>query len=353
MQNKSFFSKLDLPFIIGCLILIVLSIVVLRSIAPSLFPLYFLYFFLAVLIFLIFSAVDFEILSLFSKHLYILSIILLILPLLIGQVTRGAVRWIPIGPLTIQPAEIVRPLLLVFFANYLTEKEFTGKRLFASLALLAPPTLLTLIQPSLGVALLGVVGFLGTLFATQMKKKYFIPAFGIFLVLIPLIWYVMADYQKQRIITFLDPGRDPKGAGYNSIQAMITVGAGKLFGRGLGKGVQTQLSFLPERHTDFIFASIAEELGFFGSSVLLAGPFFIFWRLSGVISNAKSPPARAFVSGIFLALFVQTFVHIGMNMGLLPITGIPLPLVSAGGSSLLGASLGFALALSCRKEKFS
>ena len=353
MQTKGFSSRIDYLFVVGSCLLIVLSVVVLRSIAPELFPLYFLYLFLAVLIFVIFSAIDFEILSLFSKHLYGLSIVLLILPLLIGQVTRGAVRWIPIGALTIQPAEIVRPLLLIFFANYLTEKEFTGRRLIASLFLLAPPVVLILIQPSLGVASLTVVGFLGTLLATKMKKKYFIPAFGIFLVLIPLLWYVMADYQKARILTFLDPGKDPHGAGYNSIQAMITVGAGKFLGRGLGKGVQTQLSFLPERHTDFIFASIAEEMGFLGTFLLLAGLFFIFWRLSGIITEAKSPAARAFVSGIFLSLFVQTFVHIGMNMGLLPITGVPLPLVSAGGSALLGTSLAFALALGCRKEKFS
>jgi len=353
MKFKGSSWGFDYLFIVGAGLLVVLSVVVLRSVAPTLFPLYFLYLLLAVVIFVIFSAVDFEILSLFSKHLYGLSIILLILPLLIGQVTRGAVRWIPIGALTIQPAEIVRPLLLIFFANYLTEKEFTGKRLFNALVLLAPPTVLILIQPSLGVAALTVVGFLGTLLATQMKKRYFIPAFGIFLVLIPLVWYVMADYQKARILTFLDPGKDPYGAGYNSIQAMITVGAGKFLGRGLGKGVQTQLSFLPERHTDFVFASIAEEMGFFGTFLLLVGLFFIFWRLSGIITQAKSPAARAFVSGIFLTLFVQAFVHIGMNMGILPITGVPLPLVSAGGSSLLGTSMAFALALTCRKEKFS
>ena len=268
MKTYGSSSRFDYLFIIGACLLVVLSVVVLRSIAPTLFPLYFLYLILAVVIFVIFSAVDFEILSLFSKHLYGLSIVLLILPLLIGQVTRGAVRWIPIGALTIQPAEIVRPLLLIFFANYLTEKEFTAGRLISSLILLAPPTILILIQPSLGVAALTVVGFLGALLATQMKKRYFIPAFGIFLVLIPLAWFVMADYQKARILTFLDPGRDPYGAGYNSIQSMITVGAGKFLGRGLGKGVQTQLSFLPERHTDFIFASIAEELGFFGTFLL-------------------------------------------------------------------------------------
>jgi rod shape determining protein RodA len=353
MKIKGPSFSFDYLFVVGALLLVVLSVVVLRSIAPSLFPVYFLYLILAALIFIVASAVGFDILSLFSKHLYFFSIFLLILPLLIGQVTRGAVRWIPIGALTIQPAEIVRPLLLIFFANYLTEKEFTGRRLINALCYLVPPVFLILIQPSLGVATLTVVGFLGTLLATQMKKKYFIPAFGIFLVIIPLVWFVMADYQKARILTFLDPNKDPYGAGYNSIQAMITVGAGKFFGRGLGKGVQTQLSFLPERHTDFIFASIAEEMGFFGTLVLLSGLLFIFWRISAIISESRSPSARAFVSGIFLTLFVQTFVHIGMNMGLLPITGVPLPLVSAGGSSLLGTSLSFALALTCKKERFS
>jgi rod shape determining protein RodA len=125
---------------------------------------------------------------------------------------------------------------------------------------------------------------------------------------------------------------------------MISVGSGKLLGRGLGRGVQTQLAFLPERHTDFIFASVAEELGFLGAVLLIAGSFFIFIRLTYFINNAESPAARAFLSGLFLTLFIQTIVHVGMNMGLLPITGVPYPLVSAGGSSLLATMIGLGIA---------
>jgi rod shape determining protein RodA len=336
--------KFDYPLLGGIIFLLILSIIVLRPIAPSLFPLYYVYIFLAVSSFLVFQLIDFDILSLFSKHFYIGTIFLLVLALLIGQVTRGVIRWIPIGPLTIQPAEIARPFLLVFFANYLTQEEVGIKRLLKAIILLSLPVFLILIQPSLGVAFLTGIGFLGIIFATNFKKKYLLWGIILICLLIPLIWQILQPYQKIRILTFLDPMRDPLGAGYNSIQSMISVGSGKLFGRGLGRGVQTQLAFLPERHTDFIFASVAEELGFVGSILLILGSFFLFIRLTYFIENAESPAARAFLSGLFLTLFAQTIVHIGMNMGLLPITGIPYPLVSAGGSSLLATMIGLGIA---------
>jgi rod shape determining protein RodA len=331
-------------------ILITFSIVTLRSIAPSLFPLYFLYLFLALVLFFIVIQLDFEVISLFSKHFYIGSLLFLILPLIIGQVTRGAIRWIPIGPLTIQPAEIVRPLLLVFFANYLAREELTSPHLFKALLLLLVPTVLILIQPSLGVAVLTVVGFLGIIFAADIKKRHLILGLAGLLALMPLIWQILAPYQKQRIITFIDPSQDPLGTGYNALQSVISVGSGKLLGRGLGRGVQTQLAFLPERHTDFIFASIAEEMGFVGAIIVLLVTFFLFIRLSSVIENSATPAARAYVSGFFLTLLVQTFIHIGMNLGLLPITGVPYPLVSAGGSSLLATMLGLGIVLSAKKQ---
>ncbi len=336
--------KLDYPLIGGIIFLLVLSVIVLRPIAPSLFPLYYVYIFLAGLAFFVFLQIDFDVLSLFSKHFYIITIFLLVLALLIGQVTRGVIRWIPIGPLTIQPAEIARPFLLVFFANYLTREEVDIKRLVKALALLFFPLFLILIQPSLGVTFLTAVGFLGIIFATDFKKKYLLWGIILFCLLLPLVWLILQPYQKARILTFVDPTRDPLGTGYNSIQSMISVGSGKLFGRGLGRGVQTQLAFLPERHTDFIFASVAEELGFVGAFLLVAGSFFIFTRLARFIENAESPAARAYLSGLFLTLFVQTIVHIGMNMGLLPITGVPYPLVSAGGSSLLATMIGLGIA---------
>ena len=350
MQRVKASLKIDLPFTIGIGLMATLSIIVLRAIAPSLFPLYFLYIILGFGAFFLLLKTDFEIISIFSKHLYIASIVLLILPLLIGQVTRGAIRWIPIGALTIQPAEIVRPFLLIFFANYLTEKEVDTKRLVYAFILLAVPTALIVVQPSLGVAVLTVIGFIGVLLASTLKKKYFLWGIVFFASLMPLIWLILAPYQKQRIITFLNPAQDPYGTGYNAIQSMISVGSGKLLGRGLGEGVQTQLSFLPERHTDFIFASIAEELGLMGAVLLLLGAFFLLMRLVAFSENARSPAARAFVSGLFLMLFAQVAVHVGMNLGLVPITGVPFPLVSAGGSSFLATMIGLGIALGAKRQ---
>jgi len=343
-------SKIDYFFLTGIGFLILFSTVVLRVTASSLFPLYFFFIFIALVAFSLFSILGFEIISLFSRFFYVGSIVFLILPILIGQITRGTVRWITLGALSIQPAEIIRPFLLVYFANYLTEKELTFKRLIKSCLLFILPVVLILIQPSLGVAFLTAIGFLGLLFSVKLEKKYFLfLILGIFLV-IPVGWKVIAPYQSQRILAFLNLSSDPLGSGYNSMQSKISVGSGKLFGRGLGKGVQTQLSFLPERQTDFIFAAISEELGFIGSLLILVGEFFIFYKLSLFIDNSVNYASRTYITSFLLVLFSQTIVHIGMNLGLLPITGVPLPLVSAGGSSLLGTMIGLSLCLGARKK---
>ena len=271
------------------------------------------------------------------------------MPIIIGQVTRGTIRWLSFGALNVQPAEIVRPFILLFFAKYLYEKDLTFKRILTTFVLLVIPLFLILIQPSLGVTVLTAAGFLGVLLASDVDKK----KIGIFflgvLLLMPVGWFVLAPYQRARIGVFLSPQKDPYGAGYNSLQSMIAVGAGKWTGRGLGQGVQTQLAFLPERHTDFIFASIAEELGFVGATLILAGVFFVLWRITKTIDNAQGAEARAFASGIFLTLFLQTLVHVGMNMAIFPITGVPLPLVSAGGSSLVATMISLGMVWSARK----
>ena len=330
--------------------LILLSIIVLFSVAPTLFPLYFIYIFIGVICFFIFSRINLETLSYFSKHLYVASIIFLLIPLIIGQVTRGVIRWIPIGGVTIQPSELVRSFLLLFFANYLVGGKFSKKKIIYSLVLLAIPALLILVQPSLGVAVLTVVGYIGVLIATEIDKKALL-FIALFLILIfPAFIFFLAPYQRSRVESFLFPGRDPSGAGYNSIQSMIAVGSGELWGRGLGKGVQTQLSFLPERQTDFIFASVSEELGFVGAFLVLFALFFILYSIQKIISNARSPVARAFVSGVFLSLFAQILIHIGMNMGLFPITGIPLPLVSAGGSSFVATMTALGMVLGAKRQ---
>ena len=333
----------DYLYLIAICLLTLISAVVLSSIARFIFPTYFIYIFLSLFALFIFLKIDFDILAIFSRHIYFASIIFLILPIIIGQATRGAIRWIQLGPLSFQPSEIVRPFLLIFFAVYMTQKELSFKRFIVSLFLLFLPVLLIFVQPSLGVAVLTTFGFVGVLLASSFQKRYILLGLGLIALLLPVTWAILEPYQRLRLISFLQPTADPLGAGYNSIQSMISVGSGKILGRGLGKGVQTQLAFLPERHTDFIFASIAEELGFVGSLVTLLGLFFILWRITLVVENAKSPAARASASGIFLVLFIQSVVHVGMNMGLFPITGVTLPLVSAGGSSLLATMISLAI----------
>jgi rod shape determining protein RodA len=341
----------DLGLTLAILLLLITSLLVLRSIAPFVFPLYYFYFIVGIGIFILFSLADFDILSLFHWQLYVCCIIFLVIPLIIGQVTRGAVRWIPIGPITLQPSEIVRPFLFLFFANFVHAKHMDFRRFLYGVLIVGFPLLLILIQPSLGVTLLTAIGFFGILLSSSFSKRTLGALIFAGVVSIPLIWLALAPYQKQRIVSFLSPQSDPTGAGYNSLQSMISVGSGKLWGRGLGEGVQTQLSFLPERHTDFIFASIAEELGFIGACFLLISSFFMLFRLTEIAKFTKSTVARSFVAGTFLSLFVQTMINVGMNMGMLPITGVPLPLVSAGGSSLLATMITLGMVVSTKKMR--
>ncbi len=344
----NFFSK-DLSLSLSVTFLLVISIFVLSSIAPSLFPTYLFYIAIAVFAFWFFSQVGFEIVSIFSKHLYITSIFLLVLTLVVGRVTRGTVRFIPLGPLSFQPAEIIRPLLLVFFANYLTSNKISLKRIINAILLLVLPVFLILIQPSLGVSILTVVGFFGVLLSSNFNKKYILTGLVVVVFLLPVFWTIMAPYQKQRILTFIHPTSDTLGAGYNSLQSTIAAGSGKLFGRGLGRGIQTQLLFLPEKQTDFVFAATAEELGFFGAGLMVIATFVILFRLTKYMENAVSPAARAYLSGFFLTYLLQVFIHVGMNLGMLPVTGLPFPLVSAGGSSLLATMIGLGIALGAKK----
>src|SRR4030042_1406044 len=224
---SAFFKDASLS--ISVIFLIIFSVAILTSLDGSPFPLYFIYIIFAIGAFWFFSQVNFDITSLFSKHFYIASIILLITTLIIGRVTRGTFRWIPIGPFSLQPAELVRPLLLVFFADYMTKGTLDIKKAFKSVGLLAIPVILILIQPSLGVSILTMVGFAGVLIASKFDKKYLLAVLAGIVILLPVFWSVLAPYQKQRISTFLTPAEDPLGAGYNSLQSTIAVGSGKLF----------------------------------------------------------------------------------------------------------------------------
>lgn len=324
--------------------------IILASVAPSLFPLYVVFIIISVVVFWFFSLVGFEIVGLFAKHLYIVSLILLILTLIIGNVTRGTIRWIPLGPFNLQPGEVVRPLLLVFFAKFLTDKKVNAKRFLQAFGLAALPVFLIFLEPSLGVSIVTAMGFFGVLLASSFNKKYILLGLAVLALAVPIFWQVMAPYQKQRVLTFLSPANDPLGNGYNSIQSVIAAGSGSFLGRGLGKGIQTQLSFLPAKQTDFIFSAVGEELGFVGAGLMLLATFIILWRLTVYMENAVSPTARAYLSGFFVTYLIQVLIHAGMNMGILPVTGLPFPLVSAGGSSLLATMIGLGIALGAYKR---
>ncbi|MBI2103737.1 FtsW/RodA/SpoVE family cell cycle protein [Candidatus Woesebacteria bacterium] len=345
MLNIRESQRIDWSIFIPALLLLSLGIFILNSLS-FLTPLYILFVIFGIFAFLFFAKVDFEILNIFSKILYIFSILFLLAPIFIGTATRGTTRWIQVGSLTIQPAEIVRPLLLVFFASYLVSGKKNVAHAVKGILLFLFPTFLILIQPSLGVTILTTFGFLGVLLASHFPRKYYLVGGALIILLLPLAWSLLADYQKQRIITFLTPGSDPQGVGYNSIQAMISVGSGKISGRGLGRGIGTQLAFLPERQTDFIFASISEELGFVGAGLVLVLTFFILYRLIRIIQKSRDWVGRAYVAGFFLALLAQVVIHVGMNMALMPITGVPYPLLSAGGSSLIATMIGLGIASS-------
>jgi rod shape determining protein RodA len=282
-----------------------------------------------------------------SGILYILVIAMLAGVLLIGDEIRGSVRWIDLGIFRLQPAELAKLFMVVVMAKFLDRhneklKDFKYVLLLAFYA--AVPVVLILIEPDLGSSLVIVGTWAALLLFSKIKKSHLLILLVAGLCLAVASWFfVLKDYQKERVHTFLDPASDPRGSGYNVLQSMIAVGSGEIFGQGVGRGLQSQLKFLPERQTDFIFASAAEELGFLGSLVILGLYILVLTRIMKAARAARDNFGTYLSLGIFFMLFFQIIINIGMNMGIMPVTGIPLPLVSYGGSSLLTTLLALGL----------
>lgn len=345
-------SGIDLGIVIPALVLLVFGNVILSSVYPQAFPQQFLFLAIAILAYFVFSKTDVFALKNFAVPLYVFSLILLFVTFLFGSISHGAIRWIQIGSFSLQPSELVKPFLVLFFAWVLSR---TGnlKRFFVSFILLLPGLLLVMLQPDLGSGLVLFAGWLGAAFTAGIPLLLVISGFVFTALGLPVFWRFLEEYQKQRILTFLNPQADPLGRGYNAIQSIIAVGSGGLWGRGLREGTQAQLAFLPERQTDFIFAAASEELGFLGSLVIIIAFFFLFLRLIIIIKESESGFSQYLVGGIFLMLFSQTIINIGMNIGLFPITGIPLPLISSGGSSLLSMAMALGMVSSVARSSLS
>lgn len=290
---------------------------------------------LGLFLFFLVSQMDIHYLTSLSKPAYFSVAFLLTLVLILGIETRGSVRWIPLGFINIQPSEFAKPVLVLFLAKFWSTNLPTWRNICKSLFWTLPFFILIFKQPDLGSALTIVAIWLGILVSTKISLRKIIVMVLIASLVLPLSWTVLRGYQRQRIISFITPQSDPLGYGYNLIQSTIAVGSGQLWGRGLGRGTQSRLQFLPEFRTDFIFASIAEELGFLGSTLILALYLFLIGYCLILIGKMVDPANILTVVGAISMLLFQTSVNIGMNIGLLPITGITLPLISYGGSSLI------------------
>jgi len=298
---------------------------------------------------------DYRHIQRYSTLLYFGTIFILLGVLVFGTTVRGTAGWISFGFFQIQPVEFSKITLIIFLASFISKKkselgEWT--RVIASLILSAILIFLVLKQPDLGSSLVLIALWMSMILSSGLRMKHLIVLSILGMTIISGSWFVLADYQKERINNFVHPESDPRGSGYNVLQAIVAVGSGGLSGKGIGHGSQSQLNFLPEKHTDFIFAVIAEELGLIGSFFVMSLYFFLLYRIKRIADTASDNFGYLIAVGVLTMLFVQIMINIGMNIGLLPVTGLPAPLVSYGGSSLVTTlfSLGLVLNISQKRR---
>jgi rod shape determining protein RodA len=302
-------------------------------------------------------AIDYRSLADKSHIFYIGLIILLVLVMLVGSKQMGAQRWLDLGFYNLQPSEFAKAIIALVLAKMLGESRrpaLTNSELFLACVLTAIPLLLIVRQPDLGTAVTLLPILLVVTFAAGLPVKY-LGAVALFAVLAaPIAWqFALEDYQKERIVTFLDPEQDPRGAGYQQIQARITAGSGGLWGKGFRHGTQGQLRFLPVAHNDFIFSVLAEEQGFVGVIVVLGLYLFVIMRSLEAAKLAKDRLGAYLVLGVLSTFTFQVIYNITMSAGLAPVKGLTLPLMSYGGSSMIATLAGFGLILNVRMRRFT
>lgn len=340
-------KRINFQILIPAIALVTIGLATLYSIDTSFFRQQFIFFFIAIVSYIIFSNANYYAIRLISKPMYIVMIILLSLLFVVGIEAKGAVRWIDIFGIRIQFSEIMKPFFIFAFADYLTRDDsHSFKKFVFSLLLFAPIFILILKQPDLGNALIYLFVVICMLLSFAFPFRYFLFLAASAATISPLAFNFLHDYQKNRILTFFNITNDPLGTSYNAIQSQIAIGSGGFFGKGFGQATQSTLRFLPERHTDFIFATIAESLGFVGAAIVTGVIFFFLYKLykeSLLIADSFS---RLVMVGFYFLFFWHTFFNIGMNAGLLPIVGITLPFISYGGSSLVTSFMTIGLASS-------
>jgi len=308
-----------------------------------------------VIFFILFITISFLRVQFWFKTAYLFYFIILILLFAVdffGVTASGSKRWINLFFINLQPSELMKIGLIIFLARYYykipSENVTNIKHIFIPVLALFIPVALVASQPDLGTSLLILIGGISVIWLTGLRIKFFLYSFFIFICLIPVGISMLKPYQKARILTFFDPERDPLGAGYQIIQSKIALGSGGFFGKGYLQGSQSYLDYLPEKHTDFIFTLFSEEFGFIGSIGLLLIYIIIIYRITKIGTQSKNNFAKLFCFSFATAFFVYVAVNMMMVLGLLPIVGAPLPIMSYGGSAMLSVMIGLGIVMSCK-----
>lgn len=340
-------EKFDWILSLSCIFLVLLGLASLFSsgIASQNFTLFYkqgLFLIIGIIAMLIISFYDYRKLRENSNLIiifYLVSMILLLGILFFAPNIRGITSWYKLGPISFDPIEPAKIALILLLAKYFSKRHdeiYNFKHIINTGIYVAIPCILVFFQPDFGAVVIFLCIWFGMLLVAGIRKKHFLILILCFIIFFSAsFFFLMEDYQKTRILSFTSQQEDSLGAGWNKNQAQIAIGSGGLIGKGIGSGTQTQLGFLPEPETDFIFSAIAEEMGMIGIGLIFIFYGFIFYRILKISINSRSNFARLFAAGWALSLFSQMFINISMNLGMLPVVGLPLPLVSYGGSNLL------------------
>ena len=313
-------------------------------------------FFLGLMVALIIGIMDVRIIYKYSYFMFFASIFLLVLVPLVGHTGKGAQRWLDLGFFKFQPSEIVKITLILAMAKFYHKVNINNisnlRNITIALSFIGAPFILTLIQPDLGTSLLIAMIGLSIMFACGVSVWFFATLVGVGMVAVPIFWmFIMHGYQKQRVLTFLNPESDPLGSGYHIIQSKIAIGSAGFFGKGFMQGTQSHLAFLPEKHTDFIFALLAEDFGMFGSLCLITCYIILILSCIKIAMNNRNHFSSLVAIGVGVCIFLYAFINICMVTGLMPVVGVPLPFVSYGGTSMLTLMVAVGLIFNAALQK--
>lgn len=339
-------KKLNIFLVLNMIFLFILSSTSIYSSTlpkgPGFFQKELLWFVVSIVVYLIFSLLDYHKYMKYDRYLYLFNLLMLTSVFVLGTKRLGAQRWIDLGPISVQPSEFAKIFLVLTLASYMSRKSnerFEGfKATFFSFLHILPVFLLIMLQPDLGTALVLLIIYASLMFMNGLDwRTIFILFLGALLAIPGAYFFLLHDYQRQRVLTFLNPGEDMLGSGWNVMQSMIAIGSGGLAGKGFLQNSQSKLRFLPESHTDFIGAVYLEERGFLGGMILLALYFILLFQILKIAEDTDEKFGKLICYGVAAIFFFHIFINLGMIMGIMPVTGLPLLLMSYGGSSLVFA----------------